>query len=660
MVDVVLVSMPFAPVERPSGALGLLQGMLERDGISTRSLYPCLDFGQRIGAIAVQELYRTRFQDGLVDWCFARVAFPELQADEDEYLETFLVRNDINYTDRAGFKAFWLSVRNDADAFIDQVLADVLALNPRIVGCTSTFQQNVASLALLRRLRETAPHIVTMMGGANCETIMGQTLHRNFPWVDYVVQGEAEDVVGPLCRALLADGRDVPPGRLPDYVSAPYHRTIGYPVDPSSQDGAPRHSAPVMKNHPVPIYDDYFSALRRLPMRDHVVISLPLETSRGCWWGQKKHCTFCGLNGGGMTFRSKGAPAVLAEIEALVERYGVRKFEVVDNILDLSYFDTLLPALEKMQPQCELFFETKSNLKKSQMEALRRAGVISLQPGIESLHSEVLTLMRKGVKGWQNVQFLRRARQLGIYVNWGILTGFPGEDDAWYQQMARWMPLLEHFQPTVVKSIRYDRYSPHFFDRDAFGLKLRPAPLYSYFYPLDEATLFDLVYAFEDGNMGYFVKGREEDLYPPGIRAVGRAMDIWLGDWLKRQAILAMTDNGEELEIIDLRRVAIKPLQLLDGVDRAALLSLEEAPTPAQAIAALVADGWPEEDARVALRRLVKLRLVLPIDDRLVSLVLTTPVPPVLTAYSSPRGYYDRNPVPEAYRYNFDQAAVPA
>ena len=30
---------------------------------------------------------------------------------------------------------------------------------------------------------------------------------------------------------------------------------------------------------------------------------LTFETSRGCWWGQKHHCTFCGLNGEGMGYR---------------------------------------------------------------------------------------------------------------------------------------------------------------------------------------------------------------------------------------------------------------------------------------------------------------------------------------------------------------------
>jgi magnesium-protoporphyrin IX monomethyl ester (oxidative) cyclase len=60
---------------------------------------------------------------------------------------------------------------------------------------------------------------------------------------------------------------------------------------------------------------------------------LLLETSRGCWWGAKQHCTFCGLNGGAMAFRSKSAERVVEEIRYLRDRYGVESLSVVDNIL---------------------------------------------------------------------------------------------------------------------------------------------------------------------------------------------------------------------------------------------------------------------------------------------------------------------------------------
>src|SRR3977135_2135675 len=50
---------------------------------------------------------------------------------------------------------------------------------------------------------------------------------------------------------------------------------------------------------------------------------LVLESSRGCWWGEKHHCTFCGLNGSFMEFRSKSPDQFVDELLAMTERYHV-------------------------------------------------------------------------------------------------------------------------------------------------------------------------------------------------------------------------------------------------------------------------------------------------------------------------------------------------
>ncbi len=57
------------------------------------------------------------------------------------------------------------------------------------VGFTSTFQQNVGSLALAKRIKQRWPHILTAMGGANCEGTMGLELSRSFEWMDFIFSG---------------------------------------------------------------------------------------------------------------------------------------------------------------------------------------------------------------------------------------------------------------------------------------------------------------------------------------------------------------------------------------------------------------------------------------------------------------------------------------
>ena len=175
------------------------------------------------------------------------------------------------------------AVRQAAAGFIDRAAERVLATGARIVGCTSTFEQQAASLALLRRVRELDPTVITLLGGANCEGVMGRTAHRSFPWVDYVVAGEADALIADLCRRILAEGREIPAGELPPGVYGPAHRDGGR----TPLGEAPRPVFRDLDSLPVPDFDDYFRGLDGSPFAAAVRPGLPLETSRGCWWGER-------------------------------------------------------------------------------------------------------------------------------------------------------------------------------------------------------------------------------------------------------------------------------------------------------------------------------------------------------------------------------------
>ena len=64
--------------------------------------------------------------------------------------------------------------------------------NYSIIGFTSQYWQQVASLALARRIKERWPDKIIAFGGANCDGVMGQTLLRLFAFVDWAFSGEAD------------------------------------------------------------------------------------------------------------------------------------------------------------------------------------------------------------------------------------------------------------------------------------------------------------------------------------------------------------------------------------------------------------------------------------------------------------------------------------
>src|SRR5262249_13211091 len=159
-------------------------------------------------------------------------------------------------------------LRAYAPSFVDEVARAVLARRPRIVGCSSTFEQHCASLALLRRIRELDPSVITMLGGANCEAEMGWGTIRCFPWVDVVVSGEADGLFAPLVQLLLDQGLDIPPALLPTGVMVQQHvrnRVFGPGALP-----VPRAVVEDVNSSPVPDYSDYMAALAASPLCSRV------------------------------------------------------------------------------------------------------------------------------------------------------------------------------------------------------------------------------------------------------------------------------------------------------------------------------------------------------------------------------------------------------
>ncbi|HEX4790925.1 MAG TPA: RiPP maturation radical SAM C-methyltransferase, partial [Actinospica sp.] len=530
--DVCFVSMPYVEIQRPSLALSLLQSILARDGISSRVVHASMWFAEKVGANTYATAMTTPPTFLAGEWSFAAAAFPGRPDQDEEYLRLFaegLADPFVGVTDTDRRVELLRELRTAADEFVGEAARRVLDTGARVVGCTSTFEQHTPSLALLRRIHELDPDVITMMGGANCETVMGEATHRLFPWVDYVVSGEADGIISDLCRRVLKQGRDIETADLPPGVLGPRHRRQ---LAILGGKRVPRALFGDLDSLPAPSYADYFETLEQSPLRDRIVPGLPLETSRGCWWGAKHQCTFCGLNGSSLGYRSKSAERVLEEVETLWDRHGISGFEVVDNILDMRYFQTLLPRLAEDRKPWRFFYEVKANLSHDQLELLVRSGVKWVQPGIESLHSEVLRLMDKGVAGWQNIQLLKWCKELGMRLSWSLLWGFPGEKDDYYLEMARWIPLLEHLQaPFGLNPLAYHRYSVYHAQAEELGLTLFPVAAMSYVYPVRESDLNDLAYFFTlaADRARLDPMGRNPDgSLNPGVQATLAAIEHWI------------------------------------------------------------------------------------------------------------------------------------
>jgi ribosomal peptide maturation radical SAM protein 1 len=564
--DVVLVSAPFGPLLLPSLGLSLLKSAVLADNAeaSVEILYLTIDFAKRIGP----ELY-TRITDGdttcnlLGEWVFADAVFPG-HAVPGDYITNVLGFGE-TWTEEAGDGSRTLreelirdllSARDMVPAFIEDSAARIVALSPDLVGFTTVFDQNLGSLALARAVKELSPDTPIIFGGPNCEGVMGQQLVANFPWVDAAVSGEGEIVFPEIVRRIGSAKPLAGLSNLSDLSGVRLRKPVSLLA--TGADLSVASGVKTMDDLPELDYNDYFEQYSHADFEWDSKPSLLFETSRGCWWGQKHHCTFCGLNGATMRFRSKSSSRALRELESLTARHPGLAVTVVDNILDYAYFQDMVPALARNAEKVDLFYEVKANLRRSQVEALWDAGIRTLQPGIESLDDNVLELMRKGVRALQNIQLLKWCKELGITVFWNILWGLPDESPEDYARMAGKMRKLSHLPPpSSVRPVLLNRFSPLFEEAREFGLaNIRPVPAYDYVYGLDRQAVTNLAYFFDFD----YVDRRDVAAYTADVIELGKTWGI---SYRSGSDLFYSVADGKVV-IWDLRPEAVAPLTILD------------------------------------------------------------------------------------------------
>jgi ribosomal peptide maturation radical SAM protein 1 len=537
--------------------------------------------------------------DGLGDWVFTGVLHDDPEFGVDTLRSYARERGlDIGLVRR---------MRQHAEDFVDLVVDEVLASGPTLVGFSTTFMQNVPSLAVAKRIKARDPAVRTVFGGGNCDGPMGAALHRNYPFVDFVVRGEGE-VSFPMLLAALdrldaagadaagadgagadAAGADADGGRCGDAALAAVPGLCWR--DATGAHRANDQPAPLPADRiPLPDFDDWFAQLDTSPVAAYLEPKLVVETARGCWWGEKHHCTFCGLNGTLMKFRAKSPQTVLAELDHLTRRHRTLDVIVVDNIIDNGFLTTVLPRVAALDWDLRLHYEVKSNLRPAEITAFRDARVTHVQPGIESLVSPVLRLMDKGVTGTRNVRTLRDCESAGLTVTWNWLYGFPDERVEDYRPVLRQLPALIHLQPPGgVARILLERFSPYF-DNPALGFPRRStARPYRHVYALDEAELRDMVYLFDTDPAG---------LTDDDARPLRELVDRWSAGY--PDSTLTRVDEPDALVFLD-RRVGWPAAnhRVTDPLSRAVYLASEHGRSLPALCREVNAAGFPATEAEL-------------------------------------------------------------
>lgn len=546
--QVALICMPTSPIEKPSIGVSILKESLRIVDIECKVFYGNLSFAKLLGTYDYQRLCNISTELNVVEWLFYNAAFPHSDLGDKAFLARIEKSHRIN--------ADWLlGLRRYVTPFIKQMAEDILVAKPQAVGCSTMFCQNCSSIALLREIKQRSPSTKTFMGGANVEGNMGLTMHKKLDFIDYVFLGEGDETL-PEAMVEIIDSGQLSPRK---FILTPDDREVGY-VDCDLKSARVKDMTKVR----APDYHDYFQQLHDLELDKLVSPCIMMETSRGCWWGDRRPCTFCSLNGTSNRYRTKDMEKISYELEYQTLEYGITNYHLVDNVIGKEQLNNFIPYLIENKNNFNLLYEVKPILNKRTIEDLVKAGVHWVQAGIENLNDHVLSILNKGSTSLQNIGFLRNALNAGLGVLWNYMTDIPMTTQKDIDEVVRIIPLLSHLQPPYFAPLRYDRFSDYYNRQSHYKLNLIPYWTYKHVYPFNEEELMDFAFFFEN------TKQLDAVDHSQLINAIYNWSIIYYEGYFKRDTVettpvLDYYYDEDKLIIEDTRPCRTKEKHILEG-----------------------------------------------------------------------------------------------
>jgi anaerobic magnesium-protoporphyrin IX monomethyl ester cyclase len=347
-------------------------------------------------------------------------------------------------------------------AFFEAQMEGIDALDPSLIGISiNYYSQLIPGMSLAAQLKQRRPDRPVVAGGGLigffCDDWNALAPFRGL--VDAFVPFEGE-------RPLLGILHTQKKGRALETV--PGVLTFG--------DSGARYTRPVApvraSQLPPPDYGDLPLDLYLAPE-----MVLPMQTSRGCYWGRCAFCSHSHLYRG--RFERKEGGKVVSEMRSLSRRFGARHFyftdECIPPVAAAQIADNLRREATRFVWCGEMRLER--SLDPAVIAGLARGGARMLMFGLESASRRVLGRMEKGTDPEDASTILQACHSNGIRAVVMLFIGFPGETREEADETLRF--LLEH-RPFIrhIAATRFilEHQAPVYRRAAEFGIDPVPNP----------------------------------------------------------------------------------------------------------------------------------------------------------------------------------------
>lgn len=301
---------------------------------------------------------------------------------------------------------------------------EILQRRPKTVGFSMMTCAIYTTMEVICYLRAARPQLPVIIGGAHASALPRQTV-RDLD-ADVAVVGEGDEILPEIVRRFINGSRDF--GDL---------RALAWKSPDGVQHQKGRHRLNNLSKYPMP--DWSLIAPEKYPRKPGQLFYKrwpvsPIIMSRGCDYA----CSYCStvlLHGVGM--RTKPIHHVLAEIEYLYHRHGVRELHWQDDNFTGShdYVIKLCHAIADLKLK-DLVWKTPvgmriDELDEEMLDAFFRSGCYQVGFGLESADPDVLAINNKRqgqIDTWY--EKLRLCKHYGIETYAYLVVGLPGDTEA--------------------------------------------------------------------------------------------------------------------------------------------------------------------------------------------------------------------------------------
>jgi radical SAM superfamily enzyme YgiQ (UPF0313 family) len=293
---------------------------------------------------------------------------------------------------------------------LDEIIEKIGKARPKILGLSISQTSELFSRALVNGVRKSSPDTLILVGGFSC-------LHpwkglRAFPECDYMVVGEADLIVGPLCRELIAGKRPKDMAGVFSVFDTPF-RTFEPGPKPHDLEVVdfPKYEWAEIKTH----YRNY----------NHYLLT-PIVSNRGCRWSR---CRFCGER---FEWRPRDPVKFADELEWLYKQ-GTYLFVINDSDLngDNKIVEAICDEIIRRDLKIKISGQMRIDKRNTRQffDKMFKAGFHLLRFGVDAWSSNTLRLQNKGYTVDMIRENLKACAEAGIAIEVNAVIGVPGETE---------------------------------------------------------------------------------------------------------------------------------------------------------------------------------------------------------------------------------------